>query len=230
VKKGSPTDPSLVKTSTHVKKQQKQQRKHNEVGSPRNHRRHDDRDRRVMVLAESTDAEESQQVLLQSEKCNAKTTKQAGQVVCEHPKSGKAWNKAACKARGCCTWDKKCYFCGDLQHDPGCGGDGKGFVKNAKGTYVKKGSPTDPSLVKTSTHVKKQQKQQRKHNEVGSPRNHRRHDDRDRRSNASDDKDDELSQEDEGETYSESDDSEEGEAEFEEGQGNDDDNDVEMMP
>ena len=41
---------------------------------------------------------------------------------------------------GCCIWDKKeakCFFCGDLKHDPGCGGDGVGFVKNAKGIYVK---------------------------------------------------------------------------------------------
>merc|ERR1712072_506514 len=92
----------------------------------------------AVVLAES----ESQAALEQSGKCNAKTLQKAGEKVCEAKGSARL-GISNCKAAGCCIWDKsasKCFFCGDLAHDPGCGGDGVGFVKNAKGVYVKKGT------------------------------------------------------------------------------------------
>ena len=34
---------------------------------------------------------------------------------------------------GCCVWDKgrqQCAWCGDVEHDPGCGGDGIGYIPN----------------------------------------------------------------------------------------------------
>ena len=57
----------------------------------------------------------------------------AGEKACE----GRNLNKKQCMALGCCVWDDgKCFFCGDLEHDPGCGGDGVGYKMDAEGTYV----------------------------------------------------------------------------------------------
>merc|ERR1719262_263361 len=54
-----------------------------------------------------------------------------GEAKCE----GRGLTEEQCKVPGCCTWDDACFFCGDLAHDPGCGGDGVGYKKVA-GKYV----------------------------------------------------------------------------------------------
>eukprot|EP00747_Dinoflagellata_sp_TGD_P100749 gnl/TRDRNA2_/TRDRNA2_168126_c1_seq3.p2 gnl/TRDRNA2_/TRDRNA2_168126_c1~~gnl/TRDRNA2_/TRDRNA2_168126_c1_seq3.p2 ORF type:complete len:101 (+),score=16.52 gnl/TRDRNA2_/TRDRNA2_168126_c1_seq3:219-521(+) len=58
-----------------------------------------------------------------------------GEAACEN----RGFNRAQCQSMGCCVWDDgQCFFCGDLKHDPGCGGDGEGYEQNSRGTWVPK--------------------------------------------------------------------------------------------
>merc|ERR1719316_922240 len=67
--------------------------------------------------------------------CDGGTATHHGEAICEN----RDFDEHDCRKPGCCIYDQKqaqCFFCGDLLHDPGCGGDGKGFVKNSKGVWV----------------------------------------------------------------------------------------------